>query len=225
MSIDYCQSRFQPAEAKGCTSHLKLYDQCGGKTNCTHSSCLNAPWPGVCCPRGSECSRQDSFLYQCLPLDADISTKVFKTAPPAAAEPDLSGTDDSSPAAAGSTGGSSDAKAENAVGDLDGASQPGNSAADIGRFVAGTRLWVRARLGMDYDLLVSQPQRMAQFKSDVIGWLKGVVGDTKHVSGSGEQHAVGSLMHGVGSVRTLASALLYFCNRAAAQLELQLSRC
>lgn len=80
MSIDYCQSRFKNApEPARCEAALRLYDQCGGKSNCTHSACLNAPWPGACCPKGTECKKQDAFFYQCLPIDHDMSVKGYKT--------------------------------------------------------------------------------------------------------------------------------------------------
>lgn len=187
MSIGYCQSKYKPPQPAGCKTHLKLHDQCGGKSNCTHSGCLNAAWPGACCPRGSECRMQDAFYYQCLPLDADTSVKTFKTAPvsaPAAASIPPPPAKKQAPAPAPLE--AVVAQQEIAMSTLEDAGQQGEgeSAVEDPR-EAGPRVWVKLRLGMDYDLLVASPQRLAQFKSDVAQWLREVVGNTKYIYGTG----------------------------------------
>jgi hypothetical protein len=207
MSIDYCSSRYKGAaqqqqqqQAGVCKTRLKLYDQCGGKSNCTQSGlgCVNAAWPGTCCPRGSECRMQDAFYYQCLPLDADLTARSYKTAPvggsagevlvsknplgvaPAPAK--KAATPPSKPAA--------DSKHEIASSSLD--EEPPINLSDDDEEEggdpskeAGQRLWVKLRLSMDYELLVAQPLRVAQFKHDVAHFLREVVGDTKFVYGTG----------------------------------------
>jgi hypothetical protein len=72
---------------------------------------------------------------------------------------------------------------EIALSSLEEISQP-DAPADAVR-EAGARVWVKLRLGMDYDLLVAQPQRLAAFKSDIAHWLREVVGDTKYIYGTG----------------------------------------
>lgn len=211
MSIDYCGSKYNNKGAQqaggGCKARLKLHDQCGGKSNCTQSAgCVNAPWPGACCPRGSECRMQDAFYYQCLPLDADQAARSYKTvpvggssgevvvvsknpqlppapakkAPPASAASKLPS---QKPAAA------AEAKHEIASSSLDDDKPPIDLTEDEEEGdpnkEAGQRLWVKLRLSMDYDLLVAQPLRVAQFKHDVAHFLREVVGDTKFVYGTG----------------------------------------
>jgi hypothetical protein len=63
VSIGYCASRFKQPEPTTCVAKLGLGDQCGGKSNCSSSlGCVNAPWPGACCPSGSECRRRDAVF-------------------------------------------------------------------------------------------------------------------------------------------------------------------
>jgi hypothetical protein len=72
---------------------------------------------------------------------------------------------------------------EIALSSLEEVSQPETPADGVRE--AGARVWVKLRLGMDYDLLVAQPQRLAAFKSDIAHWLREVVGVTKYIYGTG----------------------------------------
>lgn len=204
MSIDYCGSKYKGAQQAGggCKARLKLYDQCGGKSNCTTQSsagCVNAPWPGACCPRGSECRMQDAFYYQCLPLDADQAARSYKTAPVGGSAGEVVVVPKNphqlapaSPAKKALSPASGTAAAE-AKHEIASSSLDDDSPIDLSddeedgdpSKVAGQRLWVKLRLSMDYDLLVAQPLRVAQFKHDVAHFLREVVGDTKFVYGTG----------------------------------------
>jgi len=51
-----------------CTTQLKGWEQCGGKSGgCPGPKCVAAQWDAHCCPSGYTCVRNDDYYYQCRP--------------------------------------------------------------------------------------------------------------------------------------------------------------
>lgn len=86
VNYDYCNSA--PLSARRdpsvCTDRVSEYEQCGGKSHCTAYGCADEVWPGVCCPSGLTCHRQNAYYYQCL-TDEDAAAARAAAAAAAAA--------------------------------------------------------------------------------------------------------------------------------------------
>ncbi len=56
-----------------CSISPALYDKCGGSDNvCIHTTgpkttCVDAPWPGLCLPANTVCQKQYDFFWKVVP--------------------------------------------------------------------------------------------------------------------------------------------------------------
>lgn len=196
VSIDYCQNIYKQPQPQACTARLQLGEQCGGKTNCTAASCLNAPWPGTCCPAASECKRLDAFMYRCQtssaasPVSSDKTTSKDGGTAGSSSMPSQAGIDAAALAAAGGAA----AGSNGSNGFLDkleiasmGAAAAQEEAGDEDEDPAPIRLWVKAKVAMDYDALMSSTEQQDRFKSDIATWLRTTVNKPDDVMQTGER--------------------------------------
>lgn len=205
VGYDYCNKKYRHPEPNSCAAVLKEFDQCGGKSKCSDFGCQDAPWPGACCPHGTKCHRQDAFYYQCLsPYDvqklkeqqqaADIADGVDLQAEPDGDRP-ASGLQARSsegpdrvtrPRSSGppSKRQTSDKPSQNQS-STSSSSSSSSSADAPGPTPESVTIYTKLKINSEYDQLVASPQKVSQFKSDVVGWLKSATGSPEFVQDAG----------------------------------------
>jgi len=162
VNYDYCESAplWERRDNTTCTDHVVEFGQCGGKSNCTEYGCKDAPWAGVCCPKGLTCVRQNMFYYQC--LDALTVSPV---------EP--------------STAVSSPSVGDGGVVGPGPLPSPSPAPLSPSPKLPGKRVRTVLRIDYDYNKLL-HAGAMDKFKESLTAWLASVAGPPEYIYSIGE---------------------------------------